>query len=112
MDPSKSLRDQLRRWLQAELIDADVAEAIQRWEDSQLNQSMHSSVRHLTVPIRLSILLGSLLLAAGGAFLAATRYTVPGTRLLLHSYFGLNRCYSNTVRYSVSVRTYSIRYYE
>ena len=65
MDPSKSLRDQLRRWLQAELIDADVAEAIQRWEDSQLNQSKHSSVRHLTVPIRLSILLGSLLLAAG-----------------------------------------------
>ena len=65
MDPSKSLRDQLRRWLQAELIDADVAEAIQRWEDSQLNQSQHSSVRHLAVPIRLSILLGSLLLAAG-----------------------------------------------
>ena len=65
MDPSKSLSDQLRRWLQAELIDADVAEAIQRWEDSQLNQSKHSSVRHLTVPIRLSILLGSLLLAAG-----------------------------------------------
>lgn len=65
MDPSKSLSDQLRRWLQAELIDADVVEAIQRWEDSQLNQSKHSSVRHLTVPIRLSILLGSLLLAAG-----------------------------------------------
>ena len=65
MDPSKSLSDQLRRWLQADLIDADVAEAIQRWEDSQLNQSKHSSVRHLTVPIRLSILLGSLLLAAG-----------------------------------------------
>ena len=65
MDPSKSLSDQLRRWLQAELIDADVAEAIQRWEDSQLNQSKHSSVRHLAVPIRLSILLGSLLLAAG-----------------------------------------------
>lgn len=65
MDPSKSLSDQLRRWLQAELIDADVAEAIQRWEDSQLNQSKHSSVRHLTVPIRLTILLGSLLLAAG-----------------------------------------------
>ena len=65
MDPSKSLSDQLRRWLQAELIDADLAEAIQRWEDSQLNQSKHSSVRHLTVPIRLSILLGSLLLAAG-----------------------------------------------
>ena len=65
MDPSKSLSDQLRRWLQAELIDADVAEAIQRWEDSQLKQSKHSSVRHLTVPIRLSILLGSLLLAAG-----------------------------------------------
>ena len=65
MDPSKSLSDQLRRWLQAELIDADVAEAIQRWEDSQLNQSKHLSVRHLTVPIRLSILLGSLLLAAG-----------------------------------------------
>ena len=65
MDPSKSLSDQLRRWLQAELIDADVAEAIQRWEESQLNQSKHSSVRHLTVPIRLSILLGSLLLAAG-----------------------------------------------
>ena len=65
MDPSKSLSDQLRRWLQAELIDADVAEAIQRWEDSQLNPSKHSSVRHLTVPIRLSILLGSLLLAAG-----------------------------------------------
>ena len=61
MDPSKSLSDQLRRWLQAELIDADVAEAIQRWEDSQLNQSKHSSVRHLAVPIRLSILLGSLL---------------------------------------------------
>ena len=65
MDPSKSLSDQLRRWLQAELIDADVAEAIQRWEDSQLIQSKHSSVRHLAVPIRLSILLGSLLLAAG-----------------------------------------------
>ena len=65
MDPSKSLSDQLRRWLQAELIDADVVEAIQRWEDSQLNQSKHSSVRHLTVPIRLTILLGSLLLAAG-----------------------------------------------
>ena len=65
MDPSKSLSDQLRRWLQAELIDADVAEAIQRWEDSQLKQSKHSSVRHLAVPIRLSILLGSLLLAAG-----------------------------------------------
>ena len=65
MDPSKSLSDQLRRWLQAELIDADVAEAIQRWEDSQLNQSKHSSVRHLALPIRLSILLGSLLLAAG-----------------------------------------------
>ena len=65
MDPSKSLSDQLRRWLQAELIDADIAEAIQRWEDSQLNQSKHSSVRHLTVPIRLTILLGSLLLAAG-----------------------------------------------
>ena len=65
MDPSKSLSDQLRRWLQAELIDADMAEAIQRWEDSQLNQSKHSSVRHLTVPIRLTILLGSLLLAAG-----------------------------------------------
>ena len=65
MDPSKSLSDQLRRWLQAELIDAEVAEAIQRWEDSQLNQSKHSSVRHLTVPIRLTILLGSLLLAAG-----------------------------------------------
>ena len=65
MDPSKSLSDQLRRWLQAELIDADVAEAIQRWEDSQLNQSKHSSVRHLAAPIRLSILLGSLLLAAG-----------------------------------------------
>ena len=65
MDPSKSLSDQLRRWLQAELIDADVAEAIQRWEDSQLNQSKNSSVRHLAVPIRLSILLGSLLLAAG-----------------------------------------------
>ena len=65
MDPSKSLSDQLRRWLQAELIDADVAEAIQRWEDSQLNQSKHSSLRHLTVPIRLSILLGSLLLAVG-----------------------------------------------
>ena len=65
MDPSKSLSDQLRRWLQAELIDADVAEAIQRWEDSQRSQSKHASVRHLTVPIRLSILLGSLLLAAG-----------------------------------------------
>jgi hypothetical protein len=65
MDPSKSLSDQLRRWLQAELIDADVAEAIQRWEDSQLIQSKHSSVRHLAVPIRLSILLGSLLMAAG-----------------------------------------------
>ena len=65
MDPSKSLSDQLRRWLQAELIDADMVEAIQRWEDSQLNQSKHSSVRHLTVPIRLTILLGSLLLAAG-----------------------------------------------
>ena len=65
MDPSKSLSDQLRRWLQAELIDADIAEAIQRWEDSQLNQSKHSSMRHLTVPIRLTILLGSLLLAAG-----------------------------------------------
>ena len=65
MDPSKSLSDQLRRWLQAELIDADVAEAIQRWEDSQLKQSKHSSVRHLAVPIRFSILLGSLLLAAG-----------------------------------------------
>mgnify|MGYP001463599675 FL=1 len=65
MDPSKSLSDQLRRWLQAELIDADVVEAIQRWEDSQLKQSKHSSVRHLAVPIRLSILLGSLLLAAG-----------------------------------------------
>ena len=65
MDPSKSLSDQLRRWLQAELIDADVAEAIQRWEDSQLKQSKHSSVRHLAVPIRLSILLGSLLMAAG-----------------------------------------------
>ena len=65
MDPSKSLNDQLRRWLHAELIDADVAEAIQRWEESQLNQSKHSSVGHLAVPIRLSILLGSLLLAAG-----------------------------------------------
>lgn len=65
MDPSKSLSDQLRRWLQAELIDADVAEAIQRWEDSHLKQSKHSSVRHLAVPIRLSILLGSLLFAAG-----------------------------------------------
>lgn len=65
MDPSQSLTDQLQRWLQAELIDADVAEAIQRWEDSQLHQSKHSSVRHLAVPIRLSILLGSLLLAVG-----------------------------------------------
>ena len=35
MDPSKSLGDQLRRWLQVELIDAAVAVAIQRWEDSQ-----------------------------------------------------------------------------
>lgn len=65
MDRSQLLSEQLRRWLQAELIDADVAEAIQRWEDSQPNQSAHSSVRHLAVPIRLSILLGSLLLAAG-----------------------------------------------
>ena len=65
MDPSQSLSDQLSRWLQAELIDADVAEAIQRWEESQPNQSKHSAVRHLAVPIRLSILLGSLLLAAG-----------------------------------------------
>ena len=65
MDRSQLLREQLQRWLQAELIDAEVAEAIQRWEDSQLKQSKHSSVRHLTVPIRLTILLGSLLLAAG-----------------------------------------------
>ena len=65
MDRSQLLREQLQRWLQAELIDAEVAEAIQRWEDSQPNQSTHSSVRHLAVPIRLSILLGSLLLAAG-----------------------------------------------
>ena len=65
MDPSKSLSDQLRRWLQAELIDADVAQAIQQWEDSQLKQSKHPSVRHLALPIRLSILLGSLLLSAG-----------------------------------------------
>ncbi|MCP4972338.1 MAG: DUF2157 domain-containing protein [Prochlorococcus sp.] len=65
MDRSQLLSNQLRRWLQAELIDADVAEAIQRWEDSQPNQSKHSSGRHLAVPIRLSILLGSLLMAAG-----------------------------------------------
>jgi len=65
MDPSKSLSDQLNRWIQADLIDADVADAIQRWEDSQIQQSKHASVRHLAGPIRLSILLGSLLLAAG-----------------------------------------------
>ena len=65
MDRSQLLSDQLRRWLQAGLIDADVAEAIERWEESQPNQSKHSSVRLWAVPIRLSILLGSLLLAAG-----------------------------------------------
>ena len=65
MDPSKSLSDQLNRWIQAELIDADVADAIQSWEDSQIKQSRHASVHHLAGPIRLSILLGSLLLAAG-----------------------------------------------
>ncbi len=65
MDRSQLLSDQLRRWLQAGLIDADLAEAIERWEESQPNQSKHSSVRLWAVPIRLSILLGSLLLAAG-----------------------------------------------
>tara|TARA_B100002051_G_scaffold275517_1_gene319858 strand:- start:2731 stop:3894 length:1164 start_codon:yes stop_codon:yes gene_type:complete len=65
MDRSQLLSDQLRRWLHAGLIDADVAEAIQRWEDSQSNDSKHFSARHLGLPIRLSILLGSLLLAAG-----------------------------------------------
>lgn len=59
------LSEQLGRWLQAGLIDADVAEAIQQWEDSQPNQSKPASVRHLAVPIRLSILLGSLLFASG-----------------------------------------------
>ena len=65
MDRSQLLKDQLHRWVQADLIDAEVAEAIQQWEDSQANASTHSSVRHLAGPIRLSIMLGSLLLAAG-----------------------------------------------
>ena len=65
MDRSRLLREQLRRWLQAGLIDADVAEAIQRWEESQPNPPKPASARALAVPIRVSILLGSLLLAAG-----------------------------------------------
>ena len=58
MDRSRLLREQLRRWLQAGLIDADVAEAIQRWEESQPNPSKPASARALALPIRVSILLG------------------------------------------------------
>lgn len=76
MDRSKVLNDQLRRWLQAGLLDADAVEAIQRWEASQLNQSEESSARPWAIPIRVSILLGSLLLAAGLLLFVSTHWDV------------------------------------
>ena len=64
MDRSQRLNEQLRRWMQAGLIDADQAGAIRRWEDSQPSDQS-SSADQFALPIRLSILLGSLLLSAG-----------------------------------------------
>lgn len=65
MDRSQRLNEQLRRWMQAGLIDADQAGAIRRWEDSQAQAISPSSADQFALPIRLSILLGSLLLSAG-----------------------------------------------
>ena len=64
MDRSQRLNEQLRRWMQAGLIDADQVGAIRRWEDSQAHAISPSSADQFALPIRLSIVLGSLLLSA------------------------------------------------
>lgn len=70
---------QLRRWIEAGLIDPATAAAIRRWEATQVPRS------RLALPIRLALAIGALLLAAGLLLFVSAHWEVlgPGQRFAL-----------------------------
>lgn len=73
----------LRRWVEAGLLPQDSAEAIEQWEREQLQQVPAAS--RLSAPIRVLLVLGAVLLAAGLLLLVAAHWDAlaPGWRFAL-----------------------------